>query len=50
MNLNNPLIDTVYLITEQTYTENEMNIVSHPYKSKIMQINIGTRLKYNDGF
>lgn len=50
MNLNNPLIDTVYLITEQTYTENEMNIVSHPYKSKIMQINIGTRLKYNDVF
>jgi len=50
VNLDNPLIDIIYLITEQTYTEKEMNISSHRYKSKVVQLNIGARLKYSDVF
>ena len=49
-NLNNNLIDKVYLITERTYSDIEMNISNHKYRSKIIQINIGSRLKYCDVF
>ena len=37
-NLNNKTIDKVYLITERTYTEDEMKIADNSNKSKITQI------------
>ena len=49
-NLNNKTIDKVYLITERIYTEEEMKIADNSNKSKIIQINIGRRLKYSDVF
>ena len=49
-NLNNKIIDKIYLITERIYTENEMGILTNSNKSKIVQINIGTRLMYCNVF
>ena len=49
-NLNNKTIDKVYLVTERTYTEEEMKIANNSNKSKVIQINIGSRLKYSDVF
>ncbi len=49
-NLNNTFIDKIYLITEQTYTEEDMKISNNTNKSKVIQINVGNRLKYRDVF
>ena len=49
-NLNNSLISKIYIITERSYTDEEMKISNNPNKSKIIQINIGKRLKYGDVF
>jgi len=49
-NLENRLIDVVYLITERDYSDEEMNISNSPYKSKVIQVNIGRRMKYSDAF
>lgn len=50
LNLNNNLIDKIYLLNERIYTEDEMKISSNSNKSKINQINIKSRLKYSDVF
>lgn len=49
-NVNNNSIDKIYLVTERDYTEEEMKISNNPNKSKVIQINIGKRLKYQDVF
>lgn len=49
-NLSNSLIDTIYLITEKYYSDEDMNIVNNLNKSKVIQINIGQRMKYSDAF
>ena len=49
-NINNSLIDKIYLITERQYTEQDMKITNNLNKSKVIQINIGARLKYSDVF
>tara|TARA_A100001011_G_scaffold396838_1_gene496023 strand:- start:646 stop:2475 length:1830 start_codon:yes stop_codon:yes gene_type:complete len=47
-NLDNPLIDMIYLITEKEYTDIQLGIKNNSNKSKVKQINIGKRLKYSD--
>lgn len=49
-NLNNSLIDAIYLVTEKEYTFREMEIDNNINKAKITQINIGKRMKYSDAF
>ena len=49
-NLENSLIDIVYLITERHYSDEELNITESQHKSKVIQINIGRRMKYRDAF
>ena len=44
-NLNNSLIDAIYLVTEKEYTFREMEIDNNINKAKIIQINIGKRMK-----
>ena len=46
-NLENPLIDYVYIITEKDYDLNELGIKN---QEKLIQINIGKRMKYSDVF
>jgi hypothetical protein len=43
-NVNNQLIDKIYLLNERIYTSDELGICS----SKIIQIEIGSRLMYSD--
>jgi hypothetical protein len=45
-NVNNPYINNIYLLNEKIYTNQELGISSN----KIIQINIGTRLKFSDVF
>ena len=49
-NLKNDLIDKIYLLCEKDYTDEQMNIVNHKNRQKIIKINIGRRLKYCDVF
>ena len=49
-NLNNSLIDAIYLVTEKEYTFREMEIDNNINKAKITQVNIGKRMKYSDAF
>lgn len=49
-NLNNSLIDAIYLVTEKEYTFREMEIDNNINKAKIIQVNIGKRMKYSDAF
>ena len=49
-NLNNSFINIIYLVTEKEYTFREMEIDNNINKSKIIQINIGKRMKYCDAF
>ena len=37
-NLSNSLIDTIYLITEKYYSDEDMNIVNNLNKSKVIQM------------
>tara|TARA_A100001011_G_C14302285_1_gene841378 strand:+ start:759 stop:2531 length:1773 start_codon:yes stop_codon:yes gene_type:complete len=46
-NLENPLIDYVYIITEKDFDLNEFGVKN---KEKLIQINIGKRMKYSDVF
>ena len=46
-NLENPLIDYVYIITEKDFDLNEFGIKN---QEKLIQINIGKRMKYSDVF
>ncbi len=46
-NLENPIIEYVYIITEKDYDLNEFGIKN---TEKIVQINIGKRMKYSDVF
>lgn len=50
LNIDNELINKIYLVNERIYTDNEMHIANNSNKSKIEQINHGTCLKYNDIF
>ena len=45
-NVNNQYIDAIYLLNEKFYTDDELGVKSH----KIIQINIGSRLKFSDVF
>lgn len=45
-NVNNQYINTIYLLNEKFYTDDELGVKSH----KIIQINIGSRLKFSDVF
>lgn len=45
-NVDNPHITTIYLLNERIYTGEELGL----YSSKIIQVNIGNRLKYQDVF
>lgn len=45
-NVRNPHITTIHLLNERIYTVEELGI----YSSKIIQTNIGHRLKYQDAF
>tara|TARA_Y100000389_G_scaffold198035_2_gene233795 strand:- start:13 stop:1788 length:1776 start_codon:yes stop_codon:yes gene_type:complete len=47
-NLENPLIDLIYIITEKEYDLNCIGIKN--INEKIIQINIGKRMKYTDVF
>jgi len=51
-NIENPCIAKVYLLNERIYTEEEMGIVdsSAKDKAKIVQSNLGRRLKFSDVF
>ena len=49
-NLNNKTIDKIYIITERIYSEEEIGIALHSNKTKLIQINLGARLKYSDVF
>jgi hypothetical protein len=45
-NVNNQHINAIYLLNEKFYTDDELGVKSH----KIIQINIGSRLKFSDIF
>jgi hypothetical protein len=45
-NVENPLIDKIYLLNEKIYTDEELDIKSN----KIVQVNINRRLKFKDVF
>ena len=47
-NYDNPFIDKIFLLNERIYTPSELGVV--PQFNKIIQININTRLKYQDVF
>jgi len=49
-NLDNNFISKIYLVTERDYTDKEMGIINNNNKTKIIQINIGKRMKYSDAF
>ena len=49
-NLENNLINKIYLLNERIYSEDEINIINNKYISKIKQVNIGDRIKYKDIF
>lgn len=52
LNIENPHVNTVYLLNERIYTDAEMGIldVDSACKAKIKQTNIGNRLKFSDIF
>jgi hypothetical protein len=47
-NINNPYIDKIYLLNEKIYTNNDLYLDKIP--EKVIQINIGKRLKFKDIF
>lgn len=51
-NIENSFISKVYLLNERIYTEEELGIMDSDtkYKEKIVQTNIGRRLKFSDVF
>ena len=44
------LIATKDAVIGKYYSDEDMNIADNPYKSKVIQINIGQRMKYSDAF
>ena len=49
-NLDNPLIDEIYLVTEREYNDSEMSIIHNKNKGKVKQVNLEKRMKYSDAF
>jgi len=49
-NLNNPFINEIYLICEDTYNLKQIGVADNINNSKIKIVNINERMKYSDAF
>lgn len=49
-NLNNPFINVIYLITEKSYSLDNLGLPENINTSKIKLVNINARMKYSDAF
>ena len=50
LNLHNKSVDTIYLLNEKIYTDDELGIKISDWGNKLVQVNINRRLTYKDVF